>query len=180
VGDRVSIRSLFVDQGLIELDLVQQGPDDAACCPTQKAFRGWKLGPDGLREVSSEVTGVLSVADLEGTEWVLTHLKWRERTPREPEVTLVVSGDTFSGSSGCNEYFTTVRETSPGEISVGEIGATKKLCPPEVMKLETSYLEALRGAMTYSFLGGRLALTYATDGGTETLIFVSRERLTGD
>jgi len=56
IGDRVQVRSMRLAEGRIELDVVQQGPEDAACCPTQKATRTWELRPDGLAEVSSELT----------------------------------------------------------------------------------------------------------------------------
>ncbi len=52
VGDRVQIRSIVIDGGEIRLEVIQQGPEDAACCPTQKASRIWVLGGNGLVEKS--------------------------------------------------------------------------------------------------------------------------------
>ncbi len=175
IGDRVQMRAMRLSAGRVELDVVQQGPQDAACCPTQKATRAWALQSDGLAEVSSQVTGTLSIADLEGTEWVLTHLARYEAAPAEPEITLVVEGDQVSGTSGCNRYFGTIEEPSTGELSLGPLAGTRMACAEEAMELETQYLQALGGAESYGFLAGRLALSYRVQDGIQTLLFDPRQ-----
>jgi heat shock protein HslJ len=174
VGDRVLIRSIFADQGMIQVDLVQQGPGDAACCPSEKAFRGWELGPEGLVEVFTDVSGTLSIAGLEGTEWILARLAWGDPAPTEPEVTLRVDGGRLTGAAGCNAYGAAVEEPAPGEISVGHVGRTKKLCPAPIMEIEERYLAAIGGAFSHRLLGGRLGLMYRDGERTETLIFTAR------
>lgn len=175
IGDRVQLRALRLSGERIELDVVQGGPNDAACCPTQKATRAWSLQPDGLLELPPQVTGTLSIADLAGAEWRLTHFSWDEPAPAEPEITLVVEGDQLSGSSGCNRYFGRIEEPSTGELSLGPLGSTRMACPEEEMNLETRYLEALANTEGYSFLAGRLALTYRVEEGFETLLFDTRQ-----
>lgn len=175
VGDRVQVRALrLASDSRIELDVVQAGPEDPACCPTQKATRTWKLEDDGLVQTSSEVTGTISVADLTGVEWVLTHLTWEEPAPEAPQVTLLVDGDRFAGFSGCNRYFATAQEPSPTELSLGALGGTRMACPAPEMELERRYLAALGGAFKYSFLAGKLALSYQEDEAFETLLFAPR------
>ena len=175
IGDRVQVRSIRVAEGQIELDVVQQGPEDAACCPTQKATRTWELRPDGLAEVSSEVTGTASIADLEGSEWVLTQLAWTEPAPTEPEITLVLEDGRISGSSGCNRYFAAVEEPEPTSLTLGTIGSTRMACPTEVMELEARYLTALSNVVAYGFFAGKLVLRYLEEDAMSTLLFTARK-----
>lgn len=50
IGDRVKIRNARISDGVIELDVTQQGPGDAACCPTHQLARSWSLEQGQLRE----------------------------------------------------------------------------------------------------------------------------------
>ena len=121
------------------------------------------------------ITGTLSLADLEGPEWVLTHLDRNEKAPEEPEVTLVFEGQRITGTGGCNRYFSQVDERAPGEMSMGPIGSTRRACPDAVQGLESRYLKALGGAIKYSVLTGKLALTVRVDNIYKNLLFVPRE-----
>jgi heat shock protein HslJ len=171
VGDRVQVRAARVQDEGIELDVVQSGPEDAACCPSQKATRKWTLKKAGLSEGATQVTGTLSIQDLIGPEWALTHLSWDEKVPQEPKITLVFEGQRVTGRAGCNHYFAQVESGLPGGISVGPIGSTQRACPEEVMALEQRYLKALGGVSKYSFLAGKLALTVQGPTGSSTLLF---------
>jgi heat shock protein HslJ len=176
LGDRVQIRSARVRDGRIELDVVQAGPADAACCPSQKATRVWTLGPQGLREGKARITGTLSLADLRGVEWVLTHLGRNEPAPERPEVTLVFTEEGVSGSSGCNRYVGAARAgEQSGDLALGPLAGTRMACPPFEMQLEDRVLGALGAVVEFGFLETRLALTYEKgDGSLGTLIFASR------
>ena len=177
VGDRVQIRSIRVDGRRIELEVVQQGPDDAACCPSQKATRAWALD-GGLVESSTDVTGTLSTDDLSGVEWVLTHLSRNEPAPENSSITIVFEGDKISGSGGCNRYFAEVTEASPGDITIGEIGSTMMACPDEVMQLEGRYLKAVGEVAGYSFLAGKLVLAYRDGDVVEAMLLEPRGQST--
>ncbi len=173
VGDRVQIRSIRVHGRQIELEVVQRGPNDAACCPSQKAMRVWALD-GGLVETSTDVTGTLSTDDLSGVEWVLTHLSRDEPVPENSSITMVLENGRVSGSGGCNRYFAGVTEASPGDIAVGEIGSTMMACPDEVMHLEARYLKAVGEVAGYSFLAGKLVLAYGDGDVVEAMLFESR------
>jgi heat shock protein HslJ len=176
LGDRVQVRAARVVDGAVELDVVQAGPDDAACCPSQTATREFALGPNGLAEVSTQVTGTLSLATLEGVEWVLTTFDRSEPAPAEPEVTLVFSDGRIGGRSGCNSYFAGVVDGDlPGDIAVGQIGASRMACPDEAMRLEQYYLTALKGATKFGFVAGRLVVTCHVDDAISSMTFVARE-----
>jgi len=50
VGDRVQVRAGAILDGVIKLDVVQQGEEDAACCPSQLARRSWIWDGSQLKE----------------------------------------------------------------------------------------------------------------------------------
>jgi heat shock protein HslJ len=177
IGERVQVRAGRIAGNKIELDVVQQGPRDAACCPTQKATRYWDLDASGLHVNPPRITGTLSLADLAGTEWVLNRLDVNEPLAAQPEITLVFDGDRISGKSGCNRYSAGVKEGGelPGDLHINDIGGTRMACPEEVMELENRYLDALGKVTRYSFMSGKLALTWWNDGATNALLFVPRQ-----
>lgn len=174
IGDRVQVRTAAIDGRRILLEVVQAGAEDAACCPTQKATRVWEFGSGGIRELPPVMDGTVSLSDLEGMEWVLKRLAWKEPAPPGPEVTLVFENGRVSGSSFCNRYSADVSETAPEEITFGKIGSTRRAFPDSLASFEGRFLQALRHVRRYSFLATRLALTSEQDGVLETLIFAAR------
>ena len=177
IGDRVQLRAGRIKDGTIELDVIQTGPGDAACCPSQKATRSWSLDEKNLKEGQAVVNGKLSLTDLEGVEWVLTHIKRDEELPAKPEVTLRVDGEKIGGRGACNNYFAEVKDSADmaGDISVGPIGNTMMACPQEIMTLVQRYFKALKGTHKFSFLGGKLVLNWALGDQMDAMLFVSRE-----
>jgi heat shock protein HslJ len=175
LGDRVQVRAGRITSGQIQLDVVQQGPDDAACCPSQTATRRWTLVAGNLSEDTPAMIGTLSLADFSGPEWVLSSLERDAPAPTQPEVTLAFEGNRVSGKSGCNRYFGSVKVGEmPGAISMGPIGGTRMACPNTIMAIEDHYLEALGNVTSYSFLAGKLALTWEKGGVTHTMLFIPR------
>jgi heat shock protein HslJ len=177
IGDRIQVRDGRIDGNRIELDVVESGPRDASCCPSQKATRSWTLDATGLHVNAPRNTGTLSLADLAGPEWVLSRFNQDEPLAAQPEITLVFDGNRISGKSACNRYFAGVKPASelPDEIRVSGIGSTRMACPDEVMALESRYLEALADVTRFSFVAGKLALTWKKDGATHTMLFVPRQ-----
>jgi len=177
IGERVQVRAGRIVGNRIELDVIQQGPGDAACCPSQKATRYWNLDASGLHVNPPRITGTKSLADLEGKEWVLSQLDANESLATQPEITLIFDGEHISGGSACNRYFAGVKEGNelPGDLHISDVGGTRMACPEEVMALESRYLEALGKVTRYSFMAGKLALTWRNNGATGTLLFVPRQ-----
>ena len=175
VGDRVQLRSGDINDGQIELGVVQQGPGDAACCPSQLARRYWRLEEAaGLTESQANITGKLSIEKLAGAEWVLANLDINKPLPAGPRVTLVFTGGRISGSSSCNRYFASVSEGDiPGDLTVSRVGSTRMACPPADMELEDSYLSALGNVTKFGFYLGKLALSWQQDGHVQTMLFSS-------
>jgi len=176
IGDRVQVRSGRVSGNRIILDLIQAGPDDAACCPTQRATKTWALDSGEFSLVTVEVTGTLSVADLQGPEWVLVELGWDRPVEEGAEITLSFQDDRVVGSGGCNRYFGSINTPAPGELKFSGMGATRMACSEPAMDLEHRYLKALAGATSYSFQAGRLLLSCETDEGPVALVFTESVR----
>jgi heat shock protein HslJ len=173
VGDRTQVRGLALAGGQVWLDLVEQGPSDAACCPTQLARRAWALHGDELTATDVEGLGTLALAVVKG-EWVLTHLAIDEPLPPGPEVTLSIERGEIQGSGGCNRFFGSITEASPGQVEIGPVGSTRKACPEDEMRRETTYLRRLEATRQYGFLAGRLALTWQSDDEMGVLLFERR------
>jgi hypothetical protein len=51
IGDRVKLRKARIVDGRVEVDVVQHGPGEPMCCPTQEATRVWRFDGRQLSEV---------------------------------------------------------------------------------------------------------------------------------
>jgi len=51
IGDRVVIESGIIENGIITIHLIEQGPNDGMCCPSQHAERSYRLENDQLVEM---------------------------------------------------------------------------------------------------------------------------------
>ncbi|MEX1018643.1 MAG: WG repeat-containing protein [Litorilinea sp.] len=54
LGDRVRMEDIFIDNGVIVLDVVTHGPEDPMCCPSQTARLAFTLADDTLVAVDVE------------------------------------------------------------------------------------------------------------------------------
>jgi heat shock protein HslJ len=180
LGDRVQLRSLRILDGQLMVDLVAHGSDDAMCCPTLKVRRTLTLSGDRLIQVRREELGPIAVADLAGVTWMLEEISFAEPVPAEPAITLRIDQNQIVGTAGCNNYFAPYSSEGPGKLKVALSGSTRKACSAPIMDLEARYLKALENVVSYSFLAGRLALTYRRDGNFATLLFASRANLRAD
>ncbi len=62
LGDRVQVRDVRIENGAIAVDVLQAGPQDAACCPGELATRHWRLNDTGIVESeTADRTGRLSL-----------------------------------------------------------------------------------------------------------------------
>jgi heat shock protein HslJ len=171
VGDRTRVQSVWLEKGMILMDVVEAGPDDPACCPTQVARKSYGLDGGVLKQLSSEVRGVLALSMLAANEWTLVELDGQP-LPSGIEPPLIhFERETVRGFAGCNRFNATVKETRPGEIEVGAVAGTRMACPPPAMELEQKFLAALGKVRGYSFLAGQLALTWQDGERTGTLLF---------
>lgn len=176
IGDRVKLRSGKVVDGSIILDVLQAGENDAMCCSSMLATRSWSLQGKQLKEGEIEVTGKLSLAVLEGTEWVLTNMNREETTIQKAKVSLVFADGRIAGKSACNRYFASIEEGAvAGDIKIGQAGSTRMACPEELMKIERQYLDALSHVSSFSFRAGSLALGGQKEDGTAFSMLFSKK-----
>jgi len=176
LGDRVKVRSAAIEDGRVVFDVVQAGPGDAACCPGQKMRRTFVLEGESMTETSTEDQGRLSLSDLEGV-WRLLRFDQEESVPEEVQITLLFQGTTIAGKAACNRFTGSVAEGDmPGELSLaGPMAMTRKMCPPPLMEWEQRFAAALEGLAQYSFVAGKLVLTWQQDETRGSMFFVRAE-----
>jgi heat shock protein HslJ len=171
VGDRTKLQSLWLERGRILMDVVEAGPDDAACCPTQVARKTYAMEGGALKQLSSEVRGVLALSMLAANEWQLVEIDGQP-LPAGVEAPLIhFENDKVRGFSGCNRFTAPVKETKPGEIDIGPAAGTRMACPQPQMDLEQRFLAQLDAVNRYSFLGGQLALSWLDKDQVGVLVF---------
>jgi heat shock protein HslJ len=53
-----------------------------------------------------------------------------------------------NGNGGCNNFFGSLESTDDG-VAMGELGATRMACPPEVMDQEQAFMQALQDSVRF-------------------------------
>lgn len=173
LGDRVQIRSARLVDRTLHVRMVAPGPDDAACCPTQIQERRYTFDPQGTIHESIDVVGTLSFDEIAGTTWSLERMHFgAEPVPAEVEVTLNFLDGGVAGKSGCNNYRGTVQASGARQLGFGPLATTKMACPPPLSTIEDQFLARLAVVDSWSFLVGRLALSYELDGERGALILI--------
>ena len=170
LGDRVQIMRFSVEAGRLTVEAVVAGPDEPMCCPTQKVRRTLVLAGSQLED-TRETLGSVGLEDLGGQLWQLTRLDSSETPASGEPITLELKDGQLVGSAGCNRYFTAVKSEGGLDLAVGPVGATRRMCAPEVMKDEGAFLERLQQVDRFSFVMGDLALSYRRDGRIGALFF---------
>lgn len=168
LGDRLQINSISVENNQIVIDMVQAGPDDPLCCPSQQVIKTFELQGEQLTEISSEIVESDETPELIGTVW-----QWQQ--------TLMNNGDTFvpdnpanyniqlmpegqiSIQADCNQVNGTY--TLEGSSLTIEPGpSTRAACPPG--SLGDQFVANLSAAAIYFFQDGRLFFDLMLDSGT--------------
>jgi heat shock protein HslJ len=171
VGDRVQLQSLWLEPGRILMDVIEPGPDDAACCPTQVARKTYGFEGGALKQLSSEVRGVLALSMLSANEWQLVEMDGQPLAAGTEAPLIHFERDAVRGFAGCNRFNAPVKETKPGEIDIGPGAATKMACPPPQMELEQKFLTQLEAVTRYGYVAGQLALGWQSGEAAGTLVF---------
>ncbi len=171
VGDRVKLQNLWLQQGKAIMDVVEAGPKDPACCPTQLTRKTYAFEGGALKQTKSEVLGTLTIGTLAANEWQLVSIDGQPLPSglKPPVIHFEVSN--VRGFAGCNRFTAPVKETAPGEIDIGPAALTKMACAPDAMDLEQKFVAALDKVNRYTFLAGQLALSWTGKDGSSTLLF---------
>jgi heat shock protein HslJ len=170
LGDRIQVRNLQFEQGMLALDMITAGPKEAACCATLKLHNTYRYRQGKLALAASGERGHVSLADLQG-RWSLARLGRNEPLPAGVEVNIEFRDGQFFGLAGCNRYFGAIKGKVPLDIVIGPIGATRMMCSPLIMQVEDRYLPALQHVKQFRFMFGQLALSYQDDKGWHTMLF---------
>jgi heat shock protein HslJ len=174
LGDRVQLFRSWHEPGKVMLDVVEPGPGEPACCPTQlsrKAF-GWKDGK--LQQLSSAVVSGLSVNLLAATDWMLVEMDGQPLPAGAMPPTALIQYDKAAGFSGCNRYTGPITEASPGNVKLGELAVTRKACDAVANEIEAAFLDRMRATTSYRFEAGRLLLVAPQPGQPPRTLLFSR------
>ena len=183
LGDRVEINSIAIENNQIVIDMVQAGPDDPLCCPSQRVIKTYELQGDQLVEVSSQVVedggDEMMSQGLAGTDWLLTSLNG-EAVPAEVPVTAKFGEDgSLSGTSGCNNYSTSYTVDGSSLTINPLIAGTMMACPEPQMSIETAYMGMLGTVAGYEINGDELLLKDANGNVVATFTALKPVELAG-
>ncbi len=105
----------------------------------------------------------LSLADIEGSTWVLREIgPGRPPLPALPVLAVFANG-TVSGSAGCNDYRAGYTGQDATGLEIDSIYTTRRTCEPLVMAHEDEFLAKLQGVNTFGLQDGDLILDYWLD-----------------
>jgi heat shock protein HslJ len=171
VGDRTRLQSVWLERGKVLMDVIEAGPEDAACCPTQVARKTYGFEGGQFKQLSSEVRGVLALSMLAANEWQLVEIDGQPLPAGIDPPLIHFERDSVRGFAGCNRFNAPITESKPGEITIGPAAGTKMACPPEKMELEARFLDQLAKVNRYGYVAEQLALTWQDGERIGTLLF---------
>ncbi|WP_396625566.1 META domain-containing protein [Luteitalea sp.] len=175
VGDRVRVRDLRVSGRDVVLDVVETAPGESSGGGTQLARRVYRLEGSALTQVSSEITGPLSLgATTAGGAWTAVAIDGAAVEPNVTAPTLAFADGQFSGTTGCQPYTLPVTEPTPGTVSMGALAAARRSCPGAQGAVDRRFRAALPKATGYTFLAGRLVLS-GLDGDQMRSVTLTRQ-----
>ncbi len=194
LGDRIGLRGLEVEDGIIRADLLVRPPGEPVSVrPTLPivahfALTGRGLVPVAMTRVDSvqatgggEERGAGPASPALSThEWELVRFEVGAWAPdlsavqQAPALRFVSEPDSASpgpgqltGHGGCNRIFATFRAGAEGRLEISGLAATRRRCPGPAMDLERRFLSALGGAQSYRIEGRELVVSFS--GGTMRL-----------
>ncbi|QYH35668.1 META domain-containing protein [Salinibacterium sp. M195] len=100
---------------------------------------------------------------IEGIDGAWIYLDGRDGTGplnvdgTDHDITLVISGNSVSGQSACNNYSTTFTG-EPAELSLGAIASTRRACEDALMDFDSRFFSALELVTAIIPTGGSLVL----------------------
>ena len=107
-------------------------------------------------------------------DWTLVEINGRPLREGARPPTLRIDGEYIAGFGGCNRYMGPIRETAPGEITIGPLAGTMMACPEPDMALEQGFLSVLGKVSRYAFFAGRLLLEGADGDQAHSLLFTPK------
>lgn len=173
VGDRVKVFRTWLERDKVHMDVVEAGPGEAACCPTQLTRKAFGLQDGKLVMLESAPVGYMSIHMLAATDWMLVELDGAPLPDGLMPPTALIQYGKITGFAGCNRYTGPIAEPQAGKLDVGDVASTKKACEGGANDLEARFLERLGQVDAYTFQAGRLVLSGPprAQGAPATLVF---------
>jgi Heat shock protein len=94
---------------------------------------------------------------LVGTAWLAQSIGGRPASLAPASSVRFDFGQTITGNAGCNTFNGTIGY-SGDQLAVGPLATTRKMCPPEIMAQESSFLQALQAAQRFAMTEWLLTL----------------------
>ena len=111
--------------------------------------------PTHDQAASANIPGIYAHSD---KDWTLVEIDGKPLPKGARPPTLRIEGEHIAGFGGCNRYMGPIRETAPGEVTIGPLAGTMMACPEPEMELEQGFLSILGKVSRYVFVAGRLLL----------------------
>ena len=172
VGDRVKVFRSWLERDKVHMDVVEAGPGERACCPTQLTRKAFGLQDGKLVLLESAPVGYMSIQMLAATDWMLVEMDGQTLPDGVMPPTALIQYGKITGFAGCNRYTGPIAEPQSGKLDVGDVAATKKACEGGANDLEARFLARLGQVDAYTFQAGRLVLSGSSaPGAPATLVF---------
>lgn len=169
LGDRVQINSIAVEDNQIVVDMVQAGPDDPLCCPSQQVIKTFELQGDQLVEISSQIVeSAGSDPQLIGTVWLWQQTLMNNDDQFIPDnpgnYTLQFLADgALSIRADCNQVGGAYTLTN-SQLTI-ELGPSTLVACPEGSQGD-QFVKNLSEANSYLFDGDDLIISLMFDSGS--------------
>jgi heat shock protein HslJ len=170
LGDRVQINSMTIENNQIVVDMVQAGPDDPMCCPSQQVIKTFELQGDQLVEVSSQIVQDegSSAPELVGPVWLWQQTLMNNDDQFIPDnpgnYNLQFNSDgTVAIQADCNRVGGSY--TLDGSQLAIELGPSTLVACPEG-SLGDQFVKNLGEANSYFFDGDDLIISLMFDSGS--------------
>lgn len=174
LGDRVDINSITIENNQIVVDMVQAGPDDPLCCPSQQVINSYELQGDQLLAVSSQEVAKQPAEDatsspqLAGPVWLWQQTlmnnddQFVPANPANYSVQFNADG-TLAVQADCNQVGGSYT-LDGSQITITMGPSTLAACPEG--SLGDQFVQNLSQANIYSFAGEELLIDLMLDSGT--------------
>jgi heat shock protein HslJ len=168
LGDRVQINSMTIENSQIVVDMVQAGPEDPFCCPTQQVIKSFELQGEELVEIFSQIVeDEGSSPELVGPVWLWQQTLMNNDDQFIPDnpgnYTLQFNSDgTVAIQADCNRVGGSY--TFDGSQLALELGPSTLAACPEG-SLGDQFVANLSSANSYFFDGNDLLIDLMFDSG---------------
>ena len=168
LGDRIILNDLSIDRGVITVDMITQGPNDGACCPTLPLTLKYELHDDQLApanlawlfqladgEICSFATGATGLVDNKRLNFACSDGSWvigglQPGVTWLAEKVILSETDPFSPTAVTMTNILTIWEPVDPAVVSQEIGLTPAQVTVELGQVAQSMQGHLRPAVRYN------------------------------